>query len=816
MDNFTPENFRKPTEPRVSDPGVGGNKVMGKKETGLDRYNRERREKAQARRDSEEQRRKDEELIRLAVKRYKRAAESESDNRAKALEDLKFKAGDQWPAEVRAQRMADKRPCLTINSIPTFTHQIENDIRQNRPGINISATGMKSNNESAEIFSGLIRAIERNSAAEIAYDTAAISAIDIGFGYIRILTEFENESSFDQVIVIRRVRNSFTVLLDPERQEPDGCDAKWGFVSEMVDRDEYKEKWPDASEVAWNERATGQDLKHWITRDQIRIAEYFTVDHEMKKLVRLSNGHVGYEDDLADSVKDLISMGSLTVEQEREVECQKVMWYRITAEDVLERQEWLGKWIPIIEVIGDEIDIEGRVDRFGVIRNAKNPARMKNYWSTAKAEFIALQPKSPWIGPEGSFDGHENEWKVSNVKSMPYMEYVPVLLENGQYAQPPTRQMAPQVPQGYVEAEQAAQQDMMRTTGIRFDASLSERVYDESGKALHELRGLNDIGSAHYADNLKRSLRFVGRQLVDLIPKISPSARMFSILKEDGTDALVKVDPTAPKAIGRLNQGQNEPPLKVFNPNIGEYEVTVTIGPSYATRRIEAQEQITKLAQSLPQSAMILAPLIAKYSDWPGANEAYKMLLASLPPGVQSVETNNLPPAVQAMIQSLQQKIAQLTGERQMMLKDLTDQAADRALKAKDLDTKQDKVNKDFEAKLLKMIADADVERKQFYSKLEDGLRTMNQKPEPEQRKQEPIGKSDITALASTLSSSLKTAEDEEARRGEDRVAQQKLNDRLVGAIELIASPKETTLIRGKDGRALKSRTEIASRKGLQ
>ena len=713
MAEFVPDNFRKPTEPHVPYGGAGANKVWADED---DDKNLKRRERYRKKKDDEEQKKKDQELIRRAIKRYKEDLEAESENRSNALEDLKFKAGDQWPADIKSQRANDHRPCMTVNTVPTLTHQIENEIRENRPGINISPTGLRSSKESAEIYTGMIRAIERDSAAEIAYDTAAISAIDIGFGYFRILTEYESDRSFEQIPVIRRIRNPFTVLLDYKRQEPDGSDADHGFISELIPRDEFKDRWPEALEIPWNERSVGEELKHWITRDQMRVAEYFEVEHEMRRLLELGEGNIKWEDELDESVQEKVSSGSIEVTNWRDVEVQKVMWYRITAQEVLERQEWVGKYIPIVEVLGDEIDVEGKVYRFGVIRNAKDPVRMKNYWVTAKAEYVALQPKPPYIGPEGTFDADNNAWKVANVSSAPYLEYIPVILENGQVAPPPQKQPPPQVPQGYVEAEQSAQQDILRATGVRFDASLSERVYDESGKALHELRGLNDLGSSHFSDNLKRSLRHAGRMLVDLIPKLCKRTRMWNIVNEDGSDGLVRVDPNAPNSVGRVQRGPTEEPLRVFNPNLGEYEVTVTIGPSYATRRIEAQEQITKLAGSipLPEVARVLAPLIAKYSDWPGAQEAYKMLLATLPPQVQSVEQKNLPPQVQAMLQGLQQQIVQLTNERQQMIQALTDKTADRQLKLEEIKVKQNKIDQDFEARLLEMLRKAEVETKRM------------------------------------------------------------------------------------------------------
>jgi hypothetical protein len=697
--------FRNPNEPRVPYPGSGGNKT----------WSTERREKFEEKRAKKKQDEEDQEILRRALKRYKRASEAESDNRKNGLEDLKFKAGDQWPADIAAQRKQDKRPCETINDIPTFVHQVENDLRQNRPSINIAPSGLRSSREIAELLTGMIRAIERHSAAEIAYDTAAISAVDIGFGYWRILTEYESDDSFDQVIVLRRVRNSFTVLLDHERQEPDGCDAKWGFVSELVTREEFRDKWPDAQEVAWSERSIGEEAKLWVTQGELRIAEYFVVDHEMKRLVRLDTGHIGFWDDLDESIKEKISSGSISIEEERESEVQSVMWYKMTSAEILERQSWLGKWIPIIEVLGDEIDIEGKVTRSGIIRNAKGPTRLKNYWETAKAEYVALQPKPPFIGPEGSFDGHENEWKVSNVKSFPYLEFVPVILENGTVAPAPQKQQPPQVPAGYVEAAQSAQQDKMRTTGIRFDASLAERLTDESGKAIHEIRRNTDIGSFHYMDNLKRSLRFCGRQLVDLIPKVYSRPRMASIVNEDGTDQLVKIDTTTQNAVGKVQSGDPaKPPIKVLNPKIGDYEVTVTMGPSYATKRIEAQDQIMKLANTIPAIAPALAPLIAKYSDWPGAQEAYKLLMAMLPPQAQQTQATDLPPAVQAMIQGMQQRITQMMAERQKMLKDLTDQAQDRSIKAADVENHRQKIIRDFEAKMMALLAKENESMRKF------------------------------------------------------------------------------------------------------
>jgi len=666
----------------------------------------EKEEKNARRRDSYKAKQDEKRILETARKRFKKCVESETENRAKALEDLKFKAGDQWPADVAGQRKADKRPCLTINKIPTLTHQVTNDLRQNRPAIHISPMGMKADKEGAQLLAGMINAIERDCAADIAYDTAITSAADIGFGYWRILTEYESPNTFDQVLVIKRVRNPFTVYLDPSRQEPDGCDARYGFVTEMVSREEFKENYPEANPYPWTERGPGDEFKEWITKDEIRIAEYFTIEHEFKRLVQLSSGHVGFYDDLAPEIKGQIESGEVDILAERQAESQKVLWHKITAQEVLETREWPGKWIPIIEVIGEEIDINGKVIRSGLIRNAKDAQRMKNYWATMKAELIALAPKAPFIMAEGQDEGYEDEWKQANVKSLPKLTYVPKTID-GSPVPPPQRQQPVGVPAGVVQAEQGAEQDLMATTGVRFDSSSSERAYDESGKAIRELRRNNDVGAFHYMDNASRSLRHTGRQLVDLIPKVYDTRRIVTILREDDTEERVTLDPTSQAPVARQNGAQAEAARKIFNPTLGQYGVTVTIGPSYATKRIEAHDQMMKFAAAMPEKGALIAHLIAKYSDWPGSDEIYKVLVKTLPPNLLTPDMRDLPPQIQTFVQGLQQQVGRLMAERMQMLKDLTDKKTDQALRKQEID-------QSFEAKVMKIIADLKAKMMKF------------------------------------------------------------------------------------------------------
>lgn len=649
-----------------------------------------------------------EQFLATARKRFRRAEEAEQMNRQAALDDLKFKNGEQWPAEIRAQRTLDKRPCLTINKMKTFVHQITNDQRQNRPAINVSPVGDRGDPETAKMLKGLIRQIERTSHADIAYDTGFDNAVSNGWGFWRVLTEYESEGSFNLVAKIGRIRNPFRVYMDPDAQEPEASDAQWCFISDLMPREEFKEKYPDAEEYPWLEGTMGDEWKAWETQTHIRVAEYYCYETTKRRLVALANGHIGFEDELAPELQEAIKADPRQIVREREVMAKKVKWYTITSREVLDETDWPGKWIPVVRDIGDEVDIEGKVTFAGLIRDAKDPQRMVNYWETHKTEFIALQPKAPYIMEEGQVEGHEAQWRQANNKLFPYLLYKSTSIA-GKPAPAPQRQAMPALSPALVEATQQAEQHMQATTGVRFDATLNERMYDESGKALRELKRVGDLGNFHYIDNLARSLRHTGRILIDIIPKVYDTRRVLTILREDDTEQEAIIDPTL--GTGHKQQtDQTGKVLRIYNPKVGEYEVAVTIGPSYATKRSESADSMLNFVKAFPPAAAVAGDLIAKNMDWPGAEEIAARLQTTLPPALQDKSLENLPAEAKGVVGSLLQQLQGLKQERDKALALLGDKEKDREIDrskiAADYDTKMTDIAAGFQETILKLLAD--------------------------------------------------------------------------------------------------------------
>lgn len=589
---------------------------------------------------------KDEEILRIAKERFALAEEAWSEVRRLALEDLKFISGEQWPDDVKNARSADARPCLTINRIPQFIRQITNDQRQNRPSIKVFPVDDKGDQDIAKIMQGLIRHIEYNSGADTAYDEAFKGAVGSSFGYFRIITDYVSPESFEQEILIKKISNHFSVYLDPHHKEPDGSDAEWGFVFEDVSKDSFEAKYPKAklsSENDW--RSLGDSTPGWISDKTCRIAEYFYKEYEEKTIYLLNTGEVLSEDDLPETLPN-----GVEIKNKRQAVLPVIKWCKIVGNEILERTDWLGQWIPIIPVYGDELNIDGKRVLEGIVRHAKDPQRMYNYWASTETETIALAPRAPFIGAEGQFEGHEGKWQTANSKPHAYLEYKPVDL-NGQLSPPPQRNVYEAPVQSITSARLQSSEDLKATTGI-YDAALGARSNEVSGVAIRGRQAQAQTSNFHFIDNLTRSLRHAGRILVDLIPKVYDYATAARIIGEDGEQQIVYIN--------QVMDGVIKNDLSA-----GKYDVTVETGPGFATKRQEAVASILEFIGAYPQAAQVIGDLLAKNMDWPGAQEISERLKKLIPPHILGDGNQQLPPEAQAQMAQMQQMIQMLQGQLQ-------------------------------------------------------------------------------------------------------------------------------------------------------
>ena len=624
------------------------------------------------------------------------AISSYSESREDELDDLRFMAGSpdnqwQWPADVLATRGSvqgqtiNARPCLTINKLPQHVRQVTNEQRQNRPSGKVIPADDKGDIEVAEIFDGMVRHIEYMSDADVAYDTACDNQVTYGEGYMRILTDYCSDDSFDQDILIGRIRNSFSVYMDPTIQDPCGSDAKWCFITEDITKEEYEYQFPNATPIStlMSQGVGDKSISQWLGENTVRIAEYFHYETEPKKLNLYPDNITAFEGTPED--KQLKAMYDKPL-RSRMADRKKVMWCKTNGYEMLEEREWAGKWIPVVRVVGNEFEVDGRMYVSGLVRNAKDAQRMYNYWVSQEAEMLALAPKAPFIGYGGQFEGYEMNWKTANTNNWPYLEVNPDVTDGAGNILPlPQRAQPPMASSGLLQAKAGASDDIKSTTG-QYDSSLGATSNERSGRAILAREKQGDTGTYHYVDNLARAIRHVTRQLVDLIPKIYDTQRVARIVGLDGEVGMVKLNPDQQEPVKKIQDENGIVLEKIYNPNVGKYDVVVTTGPSYMTKRQEALDGMAQLLQGNPELWQVAGDLFVKNMDWPGAQEMAKRFRKTIDPKLLSDDDKS--PELQAaeqQIQGMGQELDQLHG----VLKNIQN-----SIEAQDVEVKQ------FEAKI--------------------------------------------------------------------------------------------------------------------
>lgn len=639
--------------------------------------------------------------------------ERESDNINRAKEAIEFRAGKQWPDQIRRDRENESqeggaRPCPVLDKTNQYVRQIVNEERQNRAAIKIRPVDDYSDPEIAEIYTGIIRHIEDQSEAIVAYTTGGEQAIDGGFGYWRLLTDYCDDMSFDQDIIIKRIPNRFSVALGVHT-ESDASDMKEALIWEDVRREDFKKEYPKAKEVGFSQGES------WSDKDTIRIAEYYCIKPEAEKIHLMDDGSTltdkqlkeliagveGFNDGLAGaySDEDMEPEYQPTPEpvKTRDTVINKIKWYKITSEEILEQKDIPGKYIPVVKVTGNEITMpDGKTRVSGVLDTMMEPQRLHNYAHAGFIEHVALAPRAPWIAEEEQVEGYEGEYADANRKPITLLKYKSKS-DDGHLIPPPQRTPPAGIAPGWQQMLANTEHAVEAAVGM-YGPSVGAISAERSGIALQEQKIQGMVGNFHFPDNLARSIQHTGRILLDWIPVYYDTARVVRIMGEDGEHEMIKINPEQEKAIEpELNEYDQEIG-QIYNLGIGKYDVTVSTGPSYTAKRQEAVDTQTQIISAAPQLLNVMGDILFKNMDAPGTDEISERLKALLPPEVKQLEEakeQNINPETQAAMQQIQQA-AQMIEQKGMELADY-----ERVIKEKAMDVNADQTNLDSDKKEL-------------------------------------------------------------------------------------------------------------------
>ena len=614
---------------------------------------------------------REKDIIERAYENFQACLNWEQATRQRYREDMRFLYADsdnqdQWEPAVKARRHLATQPMLTINKTHTHWLHVVNNLKANKPSVQVHPTNDEATYEAAEIFEGLVRHIEYKSNAKVAYDIAAEHMVGGGIGYWRLTTAYADDSTFDQEIFIKEVPDAMSVYLDPHIKRKDGLDAKFGFIYEDMPRREFERKFPNYKLPATS--PSGNQM--WITKDVVRLAEYYELEVRKEWLYALENpdGSMRYakESDISVDERKLfneaIRQGAEGITRRR-IDKRTIKKYLIGGDEVLEKGTWPGSYVPIIRCPGEEVVIEGRLDRKGLIRYMKDAQRAYNYNASAAIEFGALQSKSPYMAPVEAIEGLENYWATANTENHAYLPYNHAD-ENGNPIPSPVRQQPPSSAPVYMEGMATAAQELMMTSG-QYDQTFGEQSQELSGVSIEKRVNQGERVTYHFQDNQNMAIQTTGRMIIDLIPKVYDTKRIVRILGDDNTESQIMVDPELAEPMKKTEDEENARVTAIFNPNVGKYDVVAEVGPSYDTRRQEAFDAMTKLLAAQPALSQVIGDLYMGSADFPNADKLQERMRNWIPPNILGTGPSEQEQQLQQQLQQAQAIIQQLQEQLQ-------------------------------------------------------------------------------------------------------------------------------------------------------
>lgn len=578
-------------------------------------------------------------IIQEAKERWRLCTEWYGSFWRKFSNDLRFRHADsdngwQWPDEIKRAR--GRKPCLTMNITRQHNLQISNNTKQKRAAVKIIPTGGPATIESAEVFKGIIRCIEHKSRAQDIYGKAADFQVDGGLGWWRVITDYCDDDTMDQEILLFPVNDPLSVVLDPDAQEKDKRDAKYGFVFDQVPRKDFASAYKRfADQLGDDVGLLGGALFSSMTKtDHLWICEYFRKVSKKDQLFSFIDETSGMRKNvrgskLPEEVKNAVKEHPLT--QVRDIWPEEVEWKLIVGNRIIDSTVWPGKFIPLIPVLGEEALVDGLYDLKGHTRNMKDAQRMYNYNASAQVEFVALQGKTPWVAAAEAIQGYEAMWQSANL-----IDHA-VLIYHGmdedfpeKQIPPPTRTEPPTAAPAYEMGMQTAFNQMMMTSG-QWQNQMGMMGNERTGAAIEKRVDQGDLATFHFDDNFQSALRFTGDIFLDLVPKVMNKRKVMTILAEDGTDFELELDPAAKQAYLQQVNHKGEVIKRIFNPSLGSYGIAAEVGKSYASKQKETADQLTLILTQAPEAWALIGDLLMKSFDFEEAQEAARRMKRMVP-----------------------------------------------------------------------------------------------------------------------------------------------------------------------------------------
>jgi len=559
-----------------------------------------------------------------ALKRYNAAKTSDYDSREQALDDIAFAQaeGNQW--DQRYGQSKD-RPRFEINKIQFAINQVIGQFTRQKMSTNTRPTTANAEPKVAGVFNGIIRNIFNKSMFSKIQVEALKEVATGGFGAWRVCTDFLDDESFDQEISLKWIPDAVnTVWFEYEDRDSLKRNARCAFIAEDIPRERFKELYPDSQMSSFDKIPNLRRLRRdgWSTQDTIRVMEYFYKERINDRLLELSDGRVVLHSTVKDVLEEMAEGESpVTVIRERKIKRDRVMWCKVSGTEVLTAvEEFPSKHIPVFPVYGFNYWIEGQHLWRGMVRFAKDPQRIYNHIVSAKVEAATNSPKDPIFVTPDMVGEYEDEYKNFNLRNSPFMFYDP-----GDTGLTPLRLGPPPVQPALTEIGQQADMDIKATLGTN-EASLGNvpmGANAPSGAAVMAIQQQSNVGHQELIQNLADAVEYTGNVLIDMIPRVYDYEAQIRTMNPDDSTEFVPINKEEIDV-------ENNTKTIVNDLAQGKYDLSVSLGPSFATQREETLAMITAISANDPELMGLTADILVKNLDHPESVEITKRVRRSM------------------------------------------------------------------------------------------------------------------------------------------------------------------------------------------
>jgi len=420
---------------------------------------------------------------------------NEKDMRDQVREQRVFltKKDGQWDQD--AINRTKGKPKYTFDMTSPIIDQIAGDIRDTEFTGKITPAGGDATDEDAELRHGIIRGIQARSKAKYIYSRAGRMVAASGFDAWYLTTEYVDDDSFNQDIVIKPIFNaSDRVWIDPGSHLEDRSDARYGFLLSAMPKAQYKELFPDRSPSSVSD---GSDNNVYCNvPDQVIIGHVFYEKITNRELVETKFGRVfDTTDPKYIKLKDEIAASDDPVERTR-IRPKKTFFMR-----KFDGKGWLAKeeetpfkTIPLVTCYGNLEIFENKWIYYGATLKIMDPQRVYNYTTSREVEEGALSPREKIFMTKKMAKGHTEDLATMNTNPKP----IQFINHDPDFPSGPFK-LSPNVINPGLAVIGVTMKELMGETAGIFAAGRGDvQTFAQSGAAIEKLQNKSNNVSGKY------------------------------------------------------------------------------------------------------------------------------------------------------------------------------------------------------------------------------------------------------------------------------------------------------------------------------